>query len=155
MHVRFASALAACLLLVTGARAMPADVTGRWETGNGKSHIEIRPCGEDRRCGQIVWLATPLDPRGEPKRDDNNEDSQLRRRTLIGLELMGDFAVDDENEEWSGGWIYNPRDGQRYSAILKRRSADELLVRGFLGLRLFGKTEVWRRVADAPTAGKD
>ncbi len=137
--------LLACILTTEG-QAMPRDVIGRWETNGGTSHIDIQPCGAASRCGQIVWMSDLHDDEGKPKRDHNNPDSAKRQRTLLGLELLGDFTADEKNDEWSGGWIYNPRDGQHYRAILKRLGENELMVRGFVGLRLFGSSRIWRRV---------
>ena len=49
---------------------------------------------------------------------------------------------------WQNGWLYNPRDGSTYSAEIHALSPSELEVRGYVGVSLLGKSQVWTRVGD-------
>ena len=109
----------------------PAVPTGRWATENGRSHIEIAPCGE-KFCGKIVWMAEPLDEAGRPKLDKNNPAVELRNRPMLGLQLLSDFVAADSPGRWIGGKIYNPRDGELYSASLMLMDATSLSVHGYV-----------------------
>lgn len=126
---------------------------GRWETENGRSHIEIGPCGP-KFCGKIVWLKQPLDDAGNPKLDGNNPDESLRTRPMLGLPLMTDFSPADESNVWEGGQIYNPNNGKFYSAKLTLVDDRTLELRGYVLLPLFGGSQTWKRVDPVPeTAG--
>ena len=120
-------------------------VKGVWRTEGGKSHVKIDDCG-DKLCGKIVWLKEPLDDAGAPKTDHNNPDEGLRKRPIFGLPLLQGFSDGDEPNVWQGGTIYNPEDGETYKSVMTLLSADELKVRGYVGLPLFGKSQLWNRV---------
>lgn len=122
---------------------------GRWLVENGRAIVEIGPCAEgaDSACGRIVWLARPVDEGGMLKTDVNNPDPALQVRPLCGLELIGGFARAKEGE-WTGGWIYNARDGKLYDAHLTVDSGGQLEVRGYVGLTFLGSSQYWTRVSD-------
>jgi uncharacterized protein (DUF2147 family) len=118
---------------------------GTWATEGGKSHVEIMTCGE-KLCGRIIWLKEPMDDEGMPKHDANNPDSELQSRPIIGLPLLANFIAGAEANVWDDGTIYNPEDGETYSSTMTLLNGATLKVRGYVGLPLFGKTQVWTRV---------
>lgn len=121
----------------------PDDIIGVWKNGSGKGHIEIFKNG-NKYYGKITWLTKSTDENGNPKVDRKNTDESLRNRPLIGLTMLKDFAYNDG--EYAGGRIYNPSDGKEYRAYLKLEDPNNLIVRGFVGISLFGKTDNWKRV---------
>ena len=131
--------------LSLGLPAWSEGVIGTWATDEDKSHVEIAPCGL-KFCGVIVWLKEPLDDDGKRKHDANNPDKNLRDRPIVGLPLLVNFVASTEGNVWEGGTIYNPEDGKTYSCTLTLLNSETLKVRGFVGLPLFGKTQIWKRV---------
>ena len=109
--------------------------------------IEIYDCGE-YLCGRLVSLTVPFDDDGAPRKDNNNADESLRDRPLAGIEFLTGFTYDESKESWSGGRIYNARDGKTYQSTMIFKDG-ELKVRGFVGIPLFGQTDVWVEVTDA------
>jgi uncharacterized protein (DUF2147 family) len=47
---------------------------------------------------------------------------------------------------WENGEIYDPKSGKTYSCVMKLESADKLSIRGYMGISLIGRSEVWTRV---------
>ena len=120
-------------------------IFGAWATEEGKAHVEITSCGKNL-CGSIIWLKEPLDEQGQPKHDENNPDIALQSRRILGLPLLANFTAGDEADIWENGSIYNPEDGEIYSCTITFLDSNTLKVRGYVGLPLFGKTQVWTRV---------
>lgn len=118
-------------------------IIGIWKNGPGKGHIQIYK-SNNKYYGKIVWLKNAIDASGKPKLDHKNEDQSKRSQPLIGLVMLKDFEYDDE--EWNGGHIYNPSDGKEYKAYMKMKDHRTLLVRGYVGISLIGKTDTWTRV---------
>lgn len=138
-----ALAVAAFGLIGSAARAAPATVTGMWVVETGRAAVDIEPCA-DKLCGTIAWMKEPLDAQGKPKTDIHNSDVSKRGRPLCGLNLLWDFSPEGDGA-WSGGQIYDPASGDTYSSNLHVQANGTLLVRGYLGISLFGKSQVWTR----------
>ena len=71
----------------------------------------------------------------------------LRERPLIGLEIFEGFEYKGKGR-WKGGTIYDPNSGNTYRCIVTRVDDDTLKVRGYIGVSLLGRTELWQRVRD-------
>ena len=143
----------ATFLLALGAapaRSQPADPTGWWLDETQRGAILIEPCG-DKLCGSIRWLKEPIDPKtGKPKIDNHNDDPKLAARPLCGLPVLWDFEPDDPGE-WSSGRIYDPETGNTYKSHMELRADGTLKVRGYIGISLLGRSQIWTRPATPPT----
>ena len=118
-------------------------ILGVWKTGSGKGMVKIYKEG-DKYHGKIVWLLTPNDESGKPKVDKNNEDESKRTRPILGLNNLRDFVYKGDRV-WEEGKIYDPENGSDYSCEMKMTDDNTLEVRGFIGVSLFGRTDVWKR----------
>jgi uncharacterized protein (DUF2147 family) len=147
-----ALSLAIILMLASTAAAQKPDaIVGTWWNEEKDAHIEIYPC-EGRYCGKIIMLKEPNFPAndakgmaGKPKVDRENPDASKRDRPILGMNIVWGFSHSGENL-WDGGFIYNPRDGKTYKCKLSFENPDTLKVRGFIGISLIGKTNIWTRV---------
>lgn len=149
--------LAGILVLATLAPgwAFAADPQGVWLTGKKDAAVAVAPCrGNDwlLLCGRIVWLEDAIDASGQPRRDDNNPDPAKRDRPICGLVVLGGLRLSGPNA-WDDGSVYNPQDGRLYSADMKLLADGTLRVRAYLGVPLFGESQIWTR-ADRSTAGR-
>ena len=50
-----------------------------------------------------------------------------------------------KKNEWEEGKIYDPKSGNDYSCEIKMTDANTLEVRGYVGISMFGRTDVWKR----------
>lgn len=142
---RGAAALA--LLAAGSAGAVEADPAfGHWLVDSGKAIVRLGPCGESA-CAEVVWLESEFDEQGEPRRDARNPDPALRDRTMCGLEIMWGLRREAPGD-WRNGHVYNGRDGKTYGVRLSRQEDGTLKVRGYLGVPLLGKSQVWTPVED-------
>lgn len=120
------------------------EILGVWESGSGKARIKIDK-SEDIYFGRIVWLREPNDENGNPKVDKNNPDDKLKSKRLLGYRMLQNFKyVGDKT--WEEGTIYDPENGSTYSCTIEMQNKNTLDVRGFIGVTLFGRTDVWKRV---------
>jgi uncharacterized protein (DUF2147 family) len=146
------SVLSVLLLLVGSTRTVSAQqksaeadgILGVWLTEEGTSKIEIYKCGEAEYCGKISWLKEP-EANGKPRVDDKNPDESLRARPLQELVILRGFVYDEDNV-WRGGKIYDPKSGNDYTAKITLVDANNLDLRGYVLIPLFGRTSKWTRV---------
>lgn len=118
------------------------DIVGIWLSASGEGKIQIYKEG-DRYFGKLYWMKEPNGPKGNPKLDNNNPDPTLRNKPLLGLVILKNFRYDDG--EWSGGLIYDPKNGKEYKSYIKLKDPQTLSLRGYIGISLLGRTELWKR----------
>lgn len=131
--------LLALAALVTAAPLLAAQpIEGRWMTAEKDAVITIDDCGSSL-CGKITRFLVPP-PQGVDQRDVNNSNASLRNRKLLGMPVLTGFSKDDD--VWRGQ-IYDPKSGKTYRSIVRRKSANQLEVKGCIGP--FCQTQVWTK----------
>ncbi len=134
----------ALLVAFAGAASAQTSPLGDWLTAGASAVVKIAPCasGEGTLCGRIVWLWDPA-----TATDTRNSDPALRSRPLVGLDMLSGFRPGAAGE-WTGGRIYNPEDGNTYSATLKQRDGTTMEVRGCV--LIVCRSQLWRRTSALP-----
>lgn len=120
--------------LPTASTAMRA-IQGSWLTGGRDGIFYLGPCeeGGQELCG---WL-TGLDY------EEASPPTDYWGRSECGLALL--LHLKEQNDgTWSGD-ILDPRSGRIYDADVSLTPEGKVKLRGYLGLRLFGQTEIWTR----------
>jgi uncharacterized protein (DUF2147 family) len=118
-------------------------VYGFWASSG--TLIEVRAVG-DSLSARIVALKNPnwreKDEQGQvgsPKTDLHNPDAALHQRPLLGLEMLSEYAY--RKGKWRGT-LYLPANGSRWKSTLRVNNG-ELLIRGYVGMAVFGKTQTF------------
>jgi uncharacterized protein (DUF2147 family) len=143
--MKLLTTLVAFILLSTNTKAQNKadDIVGIWLTsGNEPAKIQIYK-SNDKFYGKIIWLKNPND-NGVPKVDKNNPDKTKKTNPIIGLSLLSGFKFNGD-DAWKGGNIYDPQNGKTYSCNISLKDNNTLKVRGYIGISLLGRTEVWAR----------
>ena len=140
---RFSWVIVAMLCVGLGslpARAAQPGPIGAWVTAGNSAVIEIYQCG-DALCGAISGIVlapsdkTPVDWQGQSQ---------------CGLVIVrtADEPAQGGTPAWFGS-IINPRNGSVYHARLALDANGNLLLRGYVGLPMFGETQTWTRYEGA------
>lgn len=111
-------------------------LTGHWVTANRAAVIQIAPCGADL-CGWIVGIklahpgdSMPTDWRGRPQ---------------CGMTILQTAPVKNQNTgdtQWVGS-VLDPRNGDVYHATMALNANHDLRLHGYIGLPIFGQTQIW------------
>ncbi len=120
-------------------------ILGIWLTGTQKAAVTIYKEG-NKYYGKITWLKNPQEE-GKPKVDKNNPDTKKKSDPLMGLNLLKDFVFDG-TDKWEKGTIYDPENGKTYSCKITMVDESKLDVRGFVGISMLGRTQVWIRIPE-------
>ncbi len=121
-------------LLALGAaqsQAAPASAAagpyGNWTLSDGRLTVNVRPCGANLVCAELIRLQEPNNGDGTPKLDLKNKNPALRSRRLIGMPVMEGMAPTGPNT-WKGQ-VYSSDDGDYYRAYATL-NGDHLNVKG-------------------------
>ncbi|MEO8173274.1 MAG: DUF2147 domain-containing protein [Sediminibacterium sp.] len=110
-------------------------VTGLYWSPKKDAKIEVYKKA-DKYFGKSIWVAAP-------RKDTENPVSALQSREVLGIELLTDFSFD--SGVYKGGKIYDPVSGKTYSCKMNLEG-NNLKVRGYIGISLFGRTEIFERI---------
>jgi uncharacterized protein (DUF2147 family) len=125
------------------AEAKAADAVGlegNWSTPAG-SVVQVYRCGPE-----LCLKVAQVEKDATVSTDVNNPDAGLRARPLCGLEIGHGFRSGGEGKA-DGGKLYDPKSGKTYSGSMVAHG-DELKLRGYVGVAMFGRTETWHRVGE-------
>ena len=131
------------ICIATSTFAQADNILGTWITADKKGNVEIYKTTSGAYYGKIVWMAEPNDPvTGKPKVDSKNPEASKRIQTILGSLTFINFTYDDG--EYTGGKIYDCRDGKMYIGKLWLNADGTLSMRGYVGFLY--STETWTRL---------
>jgi uncharacterized protein (DUF2147 family) len=111
-----------------------APVDGTWLVAN-RMAITLFDC-ESFVCGRVVWVRNPA----------------LRTPDICGRTVVWGLTSDGPSR-WSNGWVFDPEDGRTYHLSATQQSDDTIQARVYAGWRMFGNTEILKRIAKRSLAG--
>lgn len=121
---------------------------GLWRTiddASGKPRAEIRinvvdGTAEGRVVRSLVAGESP------DARCDKCSDAR-KGQPIVGMAILTGLRPDpNDPSRWSGGEILDPDSGTVYRARIELSPDGRVMqVRGFVGIALFGRTQVWQR----------
>ena len=146
---RSIAALFAALALFHAVAAQCAPlrgIDGRWLTFDDAMHarrsiVEIERDGR-RVTGRIVEIYS--NPGEDPDPVCDRCRGANRGRKIRGLAILNMEA--DADELHFNGTVLDPEDGKVYQGVVTLESdGRRLVLRGYVGIPLFGRTEIWSR----------
>lgn len=78
------------------------------------------------------------------RKDHLNPNRKLRQRSLLNAVILGDFKYAGDLQ-WQDGWVYDPNNGKTYRCNMQLVDSKTLEIRGYIGISLFGRTEIWSK----------
>lgn len=138
---------AVLLLIALPAFAADPSPVGRWRsvddaTGQAKAVIEIAEGRDGALSAKIVRL---IDTRNGPDPVCDRCKGKRRNQPILGMTIAWGLRREGDGR-WGGGTILDPENGKEYSVRMTPADGGRRLeVRGFLGLSLLGRTQVWQR----------
>ena len=136
-NLSFLIILCTCAITLSAQQVNADLISGEWLTAPKDAKILIYKQA-NKYYGKINWGET------SGRKDDKNPDASLRSRDLLGTVILKDFVFNGK-DKWEDGSIYDPNNGKTYSCHIKLKDNKTLEVRGYIGISLLGRTEIWTR----------
>lgn len=123
--------------------ALAQSAAGTWktiddETGQAKALVQINEGAGGELSGRIIKLFN------KPDMVCDQCEGERKGKPVVGMNIL--WGLKKADDGWSGGKILDPKTGKVYSAKAKLiDNGRKLQLRGFLGVSLLGRTQVWER----------
>lgn len=119
-------------------------VLGKWktiddQTGKPVSVVEIYE-KQNKIYGKVIEI---FNPKAKIPRCEQCE-GEDKNKPIVGLVVIKGLVKD--KDEYTHGKILDPKHGKLYKCSLSLESRDRLKVRGFIGINLLGRTQIWERI---------
>ena len=140
MRIAFAT-----VIFLTAASAAAQTAVGSWKTVNERGEPEglvriVEVAGELR--GTVEKVYSPPAPESDPLCIACS--GERKGKPVIGMQILAGLRWD--GEQYSGGEILDPNNGESYRCLLRVTDGGRKLeVRGYIGISLLGRTQVWLR----------
>lgn len=118
---------------------------GTWKTiddktGKEKSYVKIYETKSGKLQGDVAKILAP----GREDAKCTECDGDRKNQPIKGMTIM--WGLKKDGDEWSDGHIIDPNSGKQYKCQIRLKGNDQLEVRGYLGVSLLGRTQIWERV---------
>lgn len=126
-------------------------ILGKWtsiddKTGKPRSYVQIYETTSGKVEGKILQtIPIPGEP-ADPVCVDCPKDDARYYQKVNGMVIITKMDPTNNLKSAKGGRILDPESGNEYGCILTlTENGEKLKVRGFLGLKALGRTQVWKR----------
>jgi uncharacterized protein (DUF2147 family) len=119
---------------------------GLWRTIDDKSGKEKSLVRVSEANGQLQITVEKLfrEPGEEPNPLCDKCPGEKKNKPVIGMQIGSGLKKD--GDVWSGGEILDPQNGKTYKCkVWLEDKGKKLNVRGFIGVSVLGRTQVWVR----------
>lgn len=133
--------------LLVSMNVFAADIVGQWTTIDDatnapKSIVEIYE-KEGKLFGKINKIYVKENESEDKVCDKCKGD--LKDKKIVGMEILQNFQRKSETQ-WEKGTILDPSSGKVYSCNIELiNDGKDLKVRGFVGISLIGRTQIWKK----------
>ena len=137
-------ALPLLLCLTCPAWAGHPSPVGNWRTFDDKTGLERSVVRIEERNGMLYGsVVSTVDPTDATKTCDKCDDDR-KGKPSIGLEVIRDMKP--EGDVWQGGTVLDPETGGIYHGKIRLEpDGEHLVLRGYIGIPLLGRSQTWMR----------
>ncbi|KIA90469.1 DUF2147 domain-containing protein [Kaistella jeonii] len=123
------------------------DILGNWTTVENSVSVKVYRLNNEYRA-KVTWFDERLGS-GKPmnlRHDTQNLDPELRKRKVIGMEILEGLKFNPATSSWENGTIYDGSSGRYWDSSVTLNKDGTLKVRGYWKVKWIGKSLIFRRV---------
>ena len=118
-------------------------IFGRWKTiddisGKEKGVVEIFE-HKGKIYGKIIEIFEADKKHLKCEKCEGDD----KNRPILGMNIIKGIKKNDG--DYDGGKIVDPQNGKSYHCKITLEGKDKLIVRGYIGIPLFGRSQTWMR----------
>lgn len=137
--------LATVMILPVHANTLPQTPVGYWKTldevtGQPKSIVQIWETDDHRYAGKVIKIFA----NGGANKTCDKCSGNKHNQPIVGMMIL--TGLKQDQMQWNNGEILDPENGKTYKCRMRLTKEGQLHVRGYIGLPLLGRSQVWQPV---------
>lgn len=132
------------LLLLLCQLSFAQSITGKWktiddETGKEKGIVEIF-----EKNGKIYGKIIDILEKEHKHQKCEKCEGEDKNKAILGLIIIK--GLTKNGNFYDGGKVLDPQNGKKYHCKITLDGKEKLIVRGYIGIPLFGRSQTWIRL---------
>lgn len=123
------------------------EILGNWMATDNSVMVQVFTVNKEYRA-KVLWFDERLGS-GKPmnlRTDTANPNPNLRKRKIIGMEILHGLRYDSTSRTWENGKIYDGSSGRTWDSAASFTDNGILKVRGYWKFKWIGKTMYFSKV---------
>ena len=126
------------------AQTTPDVILGKWITTSGNCIVEVYKQNQEFKA-KILWFKATKKPMDDWT-DEKNSNIALRKRKLLGMDVVRGLRYNSDEKQWVDGMIYDATTGKEWNSIVWLTKDNLLKVKGYWLFRFLSETKTFKRV---------
>ena len=136
----------ATLMVASSLAAAAGSPVGTWRSIDDKTKQERSIIRITEENGELKGVVEKLfdQPGDDPAHLCKECKGERKDKPILGMTIL--WGLKKDGDTWAGGEIFDPKNGKTYRCKMKlSEDGKSLNVRGFIGISLIGRTQIWWR----------
>ena len=119
-------------------------IFGKWKTFDDETGMENGIVEIYEKAGKVYGRITEILEKEKKHFKCEMCEGEDKNKPVLGLVIIK--GLKKKGDFYEGGKVTDPKNGKSYHCKMTLEGKDKLIVRGYIGISLFGRSQTWFRI---------
>jgi uncharacterized protein (DUF2147 family) len=119
-------------------------IFGKWKTVDDETGIENGIVEIYEKAGKVYGRLIEILEKEKKHFKCEMCEGEDKNKPVLGLVIIK--GLKKKGDFYEGGKVIDPKNGKSYHCKMSLEGKDKLIVRGYIGISLFGRSQTWFRI---------
>ena len=119
-------------------------IFGKWKTVDDETGMENGIVEIYEKAGKVYGRITEILEKEKKHFKCEMCEGEDKNKPVLGLVIIK--GLKKKGDFYEGGKVTDPKNGKSYHCKMTLEGKDKLIVRGYIGISLFGRSQTWFRI---------
>ena len=119
-------------------------IFGKWKTVDDETGIENGIVEIYEKAGKVYGRIIEILEKEKKHFKCEMCEGEDKNKPVLGLVIIK--GLKKKGDFYEGGKVTDPKNGKSYHCKMNLEGKDKLIVRGYIGISLFGRSQTWFRI---------
>lgn len=119
-------------------------IFGKWKTVDDETGMENGIVEIYEKAGKVYGRITEILEKEKKYFKCEMCEGEDKNKPVLGLVIIK--GLKKKGDFYEGGKVTDPKNGKSYHCKMTLEGKDKLIVRGYIGISLFGRSQTWFRI---------